>query len=64
MAMKRKIRESFFQRASVRCKLAEVLYFRLGVVGDEPNGKTVILLRVTYFGKTEIGWQRVKSPLY
>jgi len=36
--MKRKIKGCFLKRAGGRCKSAEVLYFRLGVIGDESIG--------------------------
>jgi len=50
--MKRKINEYFFQRAGGRCEPVRAHYFRLGVVGDESNGKTVTLNEgCAYFGK-------------
>jgi len=58
--MKRKIGEHPFERADGWCKSAGVLHFRLGVVGDESNGKTV-MLNESYFGKIQIGWHRGKT---
>jgi len=43
--MKRKIKEFILKRAGVWCKPVDSLYFRLGVVGDEPNGLPVIVFR-------------------
>jgi len=42
--MKRKINEVLFKRAGGWCKPVKIHYFRLGVVGDESNGKKPLYL--------------------
>jgi hypothetical protein len=58
--MKRKIGEYPYKRAGGWWKPAGNLHFRLGAVGDEPNGKTVTFNENKY-GKIRIGWHRGKN---